>query len=95
MSPCLDIYSVTIARIELNSLLIPISINRTEKETVEESALIDSGAGGRFMDKEYAKKMGFPVQKLEKPLIARNVDSTENKTGKITSFVELDLTIFG
>ena len=39
--------------------------------------------------------MGFQIQKLDKPISARNVDNTENKQGKITSFVELNLTIGG
>ena len=33
------------------------------------------------------------TQKLEQPLIARNVDGTPNKKGKITSFVILNLVI--
>ena len=33
------------------------------------------------------------VQKLEQPLIACNVDGTQNKKGKITSFIILNLVI--
>lgn len=70
-------------------------IETENNQTVETPALIDSGAGGKFMDQNYAKKMGLPIHKLDKPLTARNVDNTENKLGKITSYVELDLTIYG
>jgi hypothetical protein len=33
--------------------------------------------------------------KLDEPLMAYNVDGTENKRGKITSFVDLAMTING
>ena len=46
-----------------------------------------------FIDQNYAKQ--FNVQPLKHPLLARNMDGTENKCGRITSFVDLDLTIYG
>ena len=56
ISPFLDIHSVTVATIELKSLSIPISINCTEKnKNVETLGLIDSGAGGEFIDQNYAR----------------------------------------
>ena len=69
ISPILDIYSVNIAQIMSNSISVPILINRDEgKETVETLGLLDSGAGGQFINQNYAKKAGFEVKKLEKPL---------------------------
>ena len=62
-------------------------------ENVETPALIDCGAGGQFIDQNYARK--FTIRKLDKPLMAYNVDGTENKRGKITSFVDLSMTING
>jgi len=56
---------------------------------------LDSRAGGKFIDQNYARKSGFKIQQLEKPLKAFNVDGTENKCGTIKNFVDLDLTIFG
>jgi hypothetical protein len=95
-SPILDIYSVTIATIKSNSLSIPITIKQTEKDkTIETLGLIDSGAGGKFIDQNFSKKAGFEIQTLKEPLIARNMDGTKNKTGLITSFVILNLTING
>ena len=35
--------------------------------------------GGKFIDQNYAKRMGFKTHKLEKPLQAYNVDGTEKK----------------
>ena len=77
-------------------MTIPIAIkDEYRKETVETLALIDSGAGGQFIDQNYAKNAGFKIQRLDRPLKALNVDGTENKKGKITSFVDLTVEIDG
>ena len=90
ISPVLNIYSVTTTKIMSNSISVPILINCDEsKETVETLGLLDSGVGGEFIDQNYAKKAGFEIKKLDKPLRALNVDGTKNKRGTITSFVEL------
>jgi len=96
VSPSLDISSVYTAKIVSNSMTIPIKISgKTEKENVDTPVLLDSGAGGKFIDQNYARKSGFKIQQLEQPLKAFNVDGMENKRGTIKSFVDLDLTIFG
>ena len=76
-----------------NSISIPISIRNQCEKDVETLALIDSGAGGMFIDQQYAEEKGFCIEKLEKPIMARNVDGTRNKLGTITSYVELPLRI--
>jgi len=47
-------------------------------------ALLDSGTTGIFIDRQTAAKHGFRLQKLERPLVVRNVDSTNNSGGAIT-----------
>ena len=90
----LDIYSVTTAHIISISISIPVLIKGKDREkSVETLALINCGAGGLFIDQNYAKN--FEVQKLDEPLIARNIDGTENKKGRISSFVDLKLEING
>ena len=92
MSPSLDIYHVTVATISWNAIRIPFSIAAgTDKKIVETTALIDSGAGGQFIDQNFAKN--FEVKKLEKPLKAYNVDGTENKQGTIKNYVDLKFKI--
>ena len=93
-SPVLDMYSITAQTMQINSLSIPVQICDTNK-IVETLALIDSGAGGKFIDQNYVRKLGIKTQELERPLIARNVDGMPNKKGKITSFVTLTLVIKG
>ena len=51
-------------------------LNTHEGVTVK--ALLDSGATGIFMDKRMAARHGFKLQKLEKPIVVRNIDGTNN-----------------
>jgi len=54
-------------------------------------AFLDSGAMGMFMDKQMAARYGFKLQKLERPLVVRNVDGTNNSRGAITHQVECNV----
>ena len=54
-------------------------------------ALLDSGAMGMFMDKRMAARHGFKLQKLERPIIVRNVDGTNNSRGAIIHQVEANI----
>jgi predicted aspartyl protease len=54
-----------------------------KNELIETRPLVDSGAGGTFMDQNYARKNRFNLTKLQYPITARNVDGTENKQGTI------------
>ena len=87
-------YRITAENMQSNSFYIPVQVCDDTK-SVETLALIDSGAGGKFIDQAYVQKLGINVQNMEQPLIARNVDGTQNKKGKITSFVVLNLVIDG
>ena len=68
VSPSLNIYSVTTAIVSLNILSIPIRISNTEVKNVEPLGLINSGAGGKFIDQNYAKAIGLKIRTLETPL---------------------------
>ena len=91
ISPILDMYHITAEHMQSNSFSIPVQIRNNKN--VKTLALIDSGAGGKFIDQNYVRKLGVKVQILEQPLIARNVNGTRNKKGEITSFVNLNLII--
>ena len=95
ISPTLCIHSVHTATINKKSLSIPIEINRKNNENVETLGLIDSGAGGEFIDQNYAKKQNLNLNELDKPITAYNVDGTLNKKGTIKYYVDLDLNIYG
>jgi len=53
--------------------------------------LLDSSTTGMFMDKRIAAKHGFRLQKLERPIMVRNVDRTNNSGGAITHQVEVNV----
>ena len=78
-SPILHIYSVTAAQIfNKNSLFIPVALE-SEGKIIETLGLIDSGAGGKFIDQNFAKEERLETKDLEKPLVVYNVDGTLNK----------------
>ena len=53
--------------------------------------LLDSGATGLVMSSEFAKKQGFKLKKLERPMNIRNVDGLFNKKGPIENMVEVNI----
>lgn len=57
--------------------------------------MVDSGAGGYFVDQNFARNTRLPLQKLTKPLTAYNVDGTQNKKGTITHKTDLIIDIHG
>ena len=60
-------------------------------KTVETQALIDCGAGGMFIDQNFAQN--FEIFPLNEPITAQNVDGTINKKGTIKSYVKLEFKI--
>jgi len=60
-------------------------------EGVMIKALLDSSATGMFMDRQTAVRHGFKLQKLERLLVVKNVDSTNNSGGAITHQVECNV----
>jgi hypothetical protein len=54
-----------------NSFHIDAIIMTPEKnELIEIQPLVDSGAGGTFIDQNYARKQGLSLTKLEYPIMA-------------------------
>ena len=64
-------------------------IDTQEGVTVE--ALLDSGATGLVISSEFARKQGFKLKKLERPMNIRNVDGSLNKEGPIENTVEVNI----
>ena len=54
-------------------------------------ALLDSSITEMFMDKKIAAKHRFKLQKLKRPVIARNIDGTNNSGGAITHQVKVNV----
>ena len=62
---------------------------------VEGSALADTGAKGKFIDRNFARRTGIPQKRLPTPIICYNVDGTRNKSGLISNYCEVPLEIGG
>src|SRR5271170_3424825 len=92
----LNIHNVFVAKIINETISLPISFptkRLDEEKIVEEKGLLDSGAGGKFIDQNYARQKNLEINTLPRPIAAFNVDGTKNKTGTITKYVDLDLNI--
>ena len=53
--------------------------------------LLDNGTTGMFMDRKMVARHGFKLQKLERPVMVRNVDGMNNSIGAIIHQVEVNM----
>ena len=76
----------------LREVIAKIRLKQEEdKEEIVVEALLDSGATGLIMSKEFARKHKFRRMKLEKPTYVRTVDRTLNYAGLIMDMVEVEI----
>ena len=76
------------------SITIPITLYKMENGKIAETtALVDSGATICCIDLHFVQRMKWPLQRLGKPIEARNADGTSNKGGMIRYQVDLNLRI--
>jgi len=60
-------------------------------EDVAIKALLNSGITEMFINRKTAAKHGFRLQKLERLILVRNIDGTNNSRGAITHQVEANV----
>ena len=61
-----------------------ISLERVDtQEGVTVEILLDIKATGLVMSSEFARKQGFKLKKIERPIYVRNVDGSFNKEDPI------------
>jgi len=76
----------------LREVTVKIGLERIDtQEGITVEALLDSGATGLVMSLEFARKQGFKLKKLERPMNVRNVDGSLNKEGLIEYTVEVNI----
>jgi len=76
----------------LREITIRIGLERLNtQEGITVEVLLDSGATGLVMSSEFARKQGFKLKKLERPMQVRNVDGSFNKEGPIENTVEVNV----
>ena len=76
----------------LREVTVKIGLERIDTQkgvTVE--ALLDSGVTELVMSSEFARKQGFKLKKLERPIYVRNVDVSFNKERPIINTVEINI----
>ena len=72
--------------------MVKIGLERIDtQEEVTVEALLDSRVTELVMSSEFAKKQGFKLKKLERPINMRNVDESFNKEGPIENMVEVNI----
>ena len=52
---------------------------------------MDSGATGLVMSSEFARKQGFKLKKIKRPIYMRNVNGSFNKEEPIEHMVEVNI----
>jgi len=76
----------------LREVTVKIGLERIDtQEGITVEALLDSGATELVMSLEFARKQGFKLKKLDRPIYVRNVDSSLNKKGPIKHTVEVKI----
>ena len=76
----------------LREVIVKIRLDRIDiQKEITVEALLDSGATGLVMSSEFAKKQGFKLKKLERPMNVRNLDGSLNKEGPIENTVEVNI----
>jgi hypothetical protein len=72
------------------SMKVPISF-RTLHAMADKNILVDSGATDNFIHPKLLKQLGLGAQALDRPRKIWNIDRTTNRTGQLTSFVDLEV----
>jgi gag-polyprotein putative aspartyl protease len=76
----------------LNSLDIKVEIVTTDTlETKSVKALLDCGADGLFIDRDYVRKNQLTTRALTRPIPVYNVDGTANEAGSICEVIDVVL----
>jgi len=76
----------------LREVIAKIGLERIDTQKgITVKALLDSRAMGLVMSSEFARKQGFKLKKLERPIHVRNLDGSLNKEGPIEHIVEVNI----
>jgi len=76
----------------LREVTVNIGLERIDtQERVIVEVLLDSRAMGLVMRLEFARKQGFKLNKIKRPIYVRNIDGTFNKERPIENMVEVNI----
>jgi len=76
----------------LREVIVKIGLERIDtQEGITVEALLDSSITGLVMSLEFARKQGFKLKKIDRPIYVRNVDCSLNKEDPIKHTVEVNI----
>ena len=76
----------------LREVTVKIGLERIDiQEGIIVEALLDSETTGLVMSSKFARKQGFKMKRLERPINVRNVDGSFNKEGLIENTVKVNI----
>ena len=76
----------------LREVTVKIELKRIDmQEEITVEVLLNNGATGLVMSSEFARKQGFKLKKLEKPMNVRNMNGSLNKEEPIEHTVEVNI----
>ena len=76
----------------LREVTVKIGLERIDiQEGVTVEVLLDSRATGLVIILEFARKQGFKLKKIKRPIYIRNVNRMFNKEGPIENTVEVNI----
>jgi len=76
----------------LREVMVKIGLKRIDmQEEITVETLLDSGVTGLVMSSEFARKQGFRLKKIDKPIHIRNVNGFFNKEGPIKHTVGVNI----
>ena len=87
----IGINSITLLEVTRQTIEVKVVLH-LERDEIE-LALIDSGAGGNFIEEETVRKLQLVKTELRRPITVRNVDGSQNHHGLITHRTILEITV--
>ena len=76
----------------LREVIVNIGLERINmQEEVIVEVLLDSEITGLVMSSEFARKQGFKLKKIKRPIYIRNINRTFNKERLIEYIVEVNI----
>ena len=74
------------------SIILPIEIGTTNTSEMHSvKVLLDSGATGNFIDKDFVRTKGISTRSISRPIPVFNVDGSPNKAGQISKVADVVL----
>ena len=85
--PSITIDHVQVAEIKKNTMTLSIKISgeSLDQKTIKTKALLDTGAGGKFINQNFIQNQKIKMKNLEHPIKVFNVDGAPNKRGTVTT----------